>query len=64
MSVQVLASPRHNPKQKSSGYYLMELRQHAAERQPIRSKLLINDWATSEVRFIPIQQRSQRLGPS
>jgi len=63
MSVQLLTRPEQNLPHKGSGYYLMELRQHVAETNTRREKLLINDWATPQIQFVPILQRPQRIGP-
>jgi len=63
MSVQVTTKPGQNSPHKGGGYYLMELRQHAAKTNVRREKLLINDWAAPQIRFVPILQRPQRIGP-
>jgi hypothetical protein len=62
-NVQILTEPGQDSAHKGGGYYLMELRQHVADSNARRQKLLINDWAAPEIQFLPILQRPPRIGP-
>jgi hypothetical protein len=65
MSIQVTCSQRASRIHRGPGYYLMRLRQHVsdADAEARRAKLLVGEWSASRVAFLPIRQRSPRIGP-